>query len=281
MSDAVTAALLTRQNTLSDVSSDCSSERCDWAPYWTLAVCSTVDDLSSKITSLERGSVEGVPMTVKNLTLTGDILSLGIASDPLYIQPLGAPTSNITIEQRGIISDSLFMAFSPCAVEGDGYSKNRPNLKYWSAYRSTFHLCLQRLNSSFYNSSMHTEVLESRIDTAWVAVPIVNSTSSDICGTSPDGTHCVRRDYLESAAFKLRDTFTGNASTFPGGDDYYDPARIRTFAQDLFGPVPQECSNDTTVGYPKLQTRMENIAASMSNTYVVMEHSFSARLTRE
>lgn len=267
MSDAVTSGLLTRQNTLSDVAGDCPSERCNWPPYWTLAVCPTVEDLSSKIISLAEGRVEGVPMTVANLTLTGYYVSLGITSDPLYRDQVDAVASNMTIEKRGTISDSLFMAYSPCANQGPStWVKNRNDTQWWSAYRATFSLCLQRYNSSFFNSSMHTEVMESKMDVPWVANPIVNTTTRDICGDSPDGTHCINENFLASAAWKLWDTLAGNASTAPGGDDLYKPQRIRTFVQDLMGPVPQECSNDTTLGLPSFERRLQNIAFSMSNT---------------
>jgi hypothetical protein len=262
MNDAVTSGLLTRVNTPSDVTGDCGFERCDWNPYWTLAVCPNVEDVTSDIISLRPGTVKGVPITEPS-SPNGIYHTLSVASDPLYRQMIGDGTSNMTIEKRGTISDSLFMYYPPCTPNWyDSFTEQ----KNWRAYRAKFNLCLQRLNSSSYNSSMHTTVLESKIDVKWNATPVENSLSYNICGKSTDATHCVSDLYLSSFAVKLLEIFNGTASTAPGGDNIYDTDAVRTFVTDIMGPDPTACSNDTTLGFPAFQNRINNIATAMSNT---------------
>lgn len=265
MSDAIFSGGLQRQNLLSDVTGNCTSERCDWEPYWTLAVCPTVEDVTSRITSINPGRVEGVPMTAHTLK-AGEFLSFSLVSDNLYFQDVNhtnARTSNMTIERRGGISDTLLTWYDPCNPD---YSDNHNNTQYWRAHRATLNMCFQRLNSSFHNSTMHTEVLESKIDIAWRAV--ATNGSPDICGDSPDGTHCVREDYIKSWAFNLYSdgALNGTASTFPGGDNYYKPNEIRKFVIDVLGFDPTICQNDESLGFAGFEKRMQNIATSMSNT---------------
>ena len=262
MSDAVNSGFLARVNTPSDITGTCSSERCEWDPYWTLAICPVAEDVTSRMTSIDPGVVDGVPITGPRLS-NSTYISLSITSPVRYRQTVGTVGSNLTIEERGTISDSLLFWYTPCAPDWTGDHKDR---QYWRAYRATMHLCLQRLNSTFHNSSMHTEVMESRIDVPWRSVPLPLSGSSDICGDSPDGTHCIADMYVASHAAKLYDTFNGNASTAPGGDNYYEPTRMRTFVIDLLGANPTACTNNEAQGFGTFERRMQNIASAMSNT---------------
>lgn len=262
MNGAVTSGLLTRVNTPSDVTGDCVSERYDWEPYWTLAICPTVEDVTLGITSANPGTVEGIPMIGPTLS-NSTFMTLAIASDPTYRQMVGIALSNLTIEQRGTISDSLLLWYPPCTPN---WYQSHKDQQYWRAHRAKLNLCLQRLNSSFYNSSMHTEVIESKVDVAWRAESVVNSTSSDICGDSPDATHCVSDQFLASWAFNLFEILNQTASTAPGGDNYYDTNWIRTFVTDIMGANPTACSEDASLGLPAFQRRMQNIASAMSNT---------------
>jgi hypothetical protein len=215
------------------------------------------------MTSIDPGIVDGVPIrgpAYNNSTY----ISLSITSSGHYRQYVSSAASNLTIEERGILSDSLLFWYTPCAP--GSYTGNLRNMEYWRAYRATMHLCLQRLNSTFYNSSMHTDVLESKIDVPWRLEPIVNNTAGMICADSPNGTHCIPEMYAVGHSFKLLDVLTGNASLVPGGDDSFDPIRIRTFATDIIGVNPTACTNNEEQGFGSFERRIQNIAISMSNT---------------
>jgi hypothetical protein len=112
---------------------------------------------------------------------------------------------------------------------------------------------------------MHTEILESKIDTAWRAEPVAKSLSMDICADSPDAKHCVNDNYVTAWAWNLLGVLTGNASLVPGGDNSYEPAGIRRFVTDIMGYNPTSCSNDTSLGYPAFEKRFQNMASAMSN----------------
>lgn len=261
MSDAINSGTLNQHITSSDVSGDCTSERCDWNPYWTLAICPITEDVTSRITSVDPGTVDGIPMISQRIK-SGEYLSLAITSDPTYINRVDGSDSNLTIEARGTTSDSLILWYDPCSPD---YTKLNSDQRYWRAHRSTLKLCLQQLNSSYYNSTMHTELLESKIDIAWRAENISKTGTNDICTDSPDATHCVEEKYLSAWAWNLLGVLNGNASTAPGGDNHYEPAEMRRFLTDLVGIDPTLCSHDANLGYPALERRFQNMASAMSN----------------
>ena len=263
MSDAIYSGLLSRQNRPSDVTGNCTTERCDWDPYWTLAVCPTVEDVTSRILSVDPGTVEGVSMKGHRIA-NGTYYSFVMVSDSKYSQSMSQPRSNITIGNRGTISDTLLFWYPPCSPD---FVENLLDQQYWRAHRATLSLCLQKLNSSFYNSSMHTEVIESKIDVAWRNETINASKTYDICGDSPDATHCVQENYIRAWSYNLwnNGSLNGSASLVPGGDNYYRPTEIRRLAIDVLGLNPTECSNDTSIGFAGFEKRIQNIAVSMSN----------------
>jgi hypothetical protein len=48
MSKAILAGVLDDQKSVSDITGNCKAEACKWGDYTTLAVCASIDDVSSQ-----------------------------------------------------------------------------------------------------------------------------------------------------------------------------------------------------------------------------------------
>jgi hypothetical protein len=56
---AITSGVLSESISMSDVKGNCSAEACKWEQYTTLAVCTSIEDVSSSIEVLQDANANG------------------------------------------------------------------------------------------------------------------------------------------------------------------------------------------------------------------------------
>jgi hypothetical protein len=258
MSAAIASAMTDSYRSLSNVTGSCDTNHCEWEPYTTLAICSTVEDVSSLITK-----VEPVELGDPRLHLSqGDF----VKPTTFWSQSVG-DFSGLTGTNNDLrwysIAEIYLIYSSPCENTSIFHNVSQN----WRAYKATFSLCLQTLNSSYINSILRTEILREEKEIAWEdRYSQENVYAHPLCGNldREDEDYCTDMLYLQSANKQLTSTFTTTAVL--DVDNAYSTAWGPTLVADVLGSNPQNCTlNETTLGFNGFTRRIKNVAISMSN----------------
>jgi len=268
MAAAINAGIYDRFESLNDVTGSCPTSACTWPIYDTLAICaSTPEDITSTIIDLggqngPNGLRFSVPALV-NSPLTGsanleDIITFWMES--LYLGGDQLPISNISYQNLPVIAEIFVLFASPCNTSYDDVN----NKSAWTAFRATLNLCVQKLNSSYVDGSIHTTVLETYFDTKWQQQsqehePLFLCTEQN---GGPD-RYCIGS--LDILGAQIASAFNGSASLIPGGDNLYSALATEALATDILGSDPTQCDGSSNVGITGFGKRMNTIALALTN----------------
>jgi hypothetical protein len=267
---AVLSGVLDDKKTLSDVVGNCSAEACQWNEYTTLAVCASVEDVSSQgQVRNERFSISGTSWVPPSQGLSGQ-------PDTFW---MAAPFQDVTKLTNGKmlpISD-IFMAYYP---QCNDQNQTRGDLKpwrsqlseasNWKAFKGTLNLCLQTLSSS-YNNTMNTTITETHKGLTWKLTDPKNTVSQigAVCLSEPfqNKDYCVGERDLMQWASSIQRTWEGAAAMQEDWDNYYTGQFVPNIVADVIGPNPVMCDPNLGPGYglEGFTRRINNIAVAMTN----------------
>jgi hypothetical protein len=269
MLSAAITAMFSDYESASNVTSKCPGSRCTWEPYTTLALCYSVEDVTSTLVEHKQ-------------ELVGPAVFSPAALDQFRPPPNGRNRWYNTFWTEAVyysnhdvpwsynlshIADAFVVAFDPCKNPdlNTGNSTGQwHNVSVWTAYRGTIGLCLQTLNSSFKGATTNTTVIQTRqaVDLRW------DKDADNYC-TSIDGDparYCVDDKAMHSLGATIENVFSGSASLFNGGSNEFTTDWIFTLAQDILGPSPNLCNEGPRFGINGFSRRLNNIATSMTNS---------------
>lgn len=255
----------------SNVTSKCPGSRCTWEPYTTLALCYSVEDVTSTLVVHKQGQVDRTVFSPAALDQyrappkeTSDDWGWfdTFWTAAVYFGNIDVPWSY----NLSHVADAFIVVFDPCKnpdLDNGNSTAHWNNTSVWTAYRGTFSLCLQTLNSSFAGSSMNTTIIQTKqaVDLHW----------DDVEGycTSIDGDpvrYCMDGYAVHSLGATIESVFSGSASLLNGGSNEYTTDWIFVLAQDILGPSPNLCNKGPHVGLNGFSRRLNNLATSLTNT---------------
>jgi hypothetical protein len=271
MHKAVLSGIFEEHKSLSEITGNCQAELCRWEDYTTLAVCATIEEVSSQ------GEMYNTSSKFPGFRLRGMSWSppeqLGTNSDTFWMTAPFGDSSNVTKETLRPIADVFVAHYPQCNDQGKsrGDSKQfKEQLNFasnWKAYKGTFNLCLQTLSST-YNNTMNTTIIETQKDLKWKS-KTPGGLNGTVCLSQPHKgeNFCVGSHDLQQWSTSLARTLEGAATLYADADNYYKGQWVPNIVGDILGPTPAAC--DPTLGphfdRDGFTRRVNNIAISMSN----------------
>ncbi|KAH7363700.1 hypothetical protein BKA66DRAFT_573396 [Pyrenochaeta sp. MPI-SDFR-AT-0127] len=286
LSGAVLAGIAT-SHSLSDVSAQCATNDCRWPSYPTLAICSTVEDVSSQLI-LEEVFQDPDPEFVfyledMNMTLPIPELYNPEQGNPTFAGPtdfwmatLPAWRRNHVNVRPNSIADVYITYFSACRATNNTFGKPaedelsmaRANLTNWRAFRGSFELCVHNLTTSIINGATNTSIVERVDKQPWIArgednvvlyAEAGNTSSSDRVPFSIDVSS------LLALGDVMRLTLNGSAKMRAKSDKKWENSEQIILAQDVYSADPEICSPGPNTDINGFRNRMQNIALSLTN----------------
>jgi hypothetical protein len=272
MFKAILSGVLEDQNSLSDIKGNCQAESCKWEDYTTLAVCPTIENVSSK------GEMYKTSNNFPGFRLRGTSWSppeqQGLNSDTFWMTAPFRDSSTVKKETLPPIADIFVAHYPQCNDQGkprgnfSEWSAQFKNASSWKSYKGTLNLCLQTLSST-YNNTMNTTVIETLTDLKWKSTKGTSLDSATICLSQPHNGEdfCVNSGDLLQWSASLARTLKGAATLQQDGDNYYKGQWVPNIVGDIMGPNPAICDTKLSRSYDidGFTRRVNNIAISMSN----------------
>lgn len=277
MLSAIRSGMLDSYRSLSNVSGTCSTSQCTWGNHTTLAVCSSVEDISSTTLTFN-GSVSIQELKDRNRTLK-DIVGRNAATfwtDSLFFPSANPARTNTSREtkpnSKGMPSlAEVYVVYWPSCNGTTALKSERTDPKSWRALKGTLNLCMLTLDANTTNGVMNTTVLDRQID---VFEPVSGYKDNAVnisyycTPTGQEPRSCIDGSWWSSYARQLAQTFSGSAYFEPGGDNYVYSQSAMTLAQDVLGVDPVSCGNMSLTdheGFKGFDMRLNNVATSMTN----------------
>ncbi|KAF2027809.1 hypothetical protein EK21DRAFT_102269 [Setomelanomma holmii] len=251
------SGVLNRNNSISDIVGTCQAESCTGDDYTTLAVCESVEDISSQGVSYNRSNSTSPSTGVRLAGAGWQPPSLGYDDEDTFwmyapqtftdgTQATSSPVQNGTLPP---VSEIYLAYLPPC----DDRNEDR-NL-------ATLSICIQGLRSSF-NNTMRTEIVETRHDLKW-------NDHYEHCLTEPykGDNFCIGAPDIAQWNMMLERTFKDSAYLNAGGDNYFKGQWALLIVNDVVGPTPAFCNPNMGLGYgfEGFTRRANNVAISISN----------------
>ncbi|KAF2818990.1 hypothetical protein CC86DRAFT_375415 [Ophiobolus disseminans] len=258
--------------------------RCAWKPFTTLAVCSSVENVTDKLVSHDQNNMpptlpftgEG-PENWENTTIYSKV-SLPVAylnSNPGN----GVGPANQSRIDAPFFAEIYVSFYDACLKEEDerGSLSGTDMIRYWNAYKATMYPCLQTLNSSF-EGSWRSDITGTPQNLQWRYIIqnnraincVRDNTGEDFCmdqslkydiGDALYRAYNFSLDIDRSPDGSSRNTIKSAWTPFLIGD--IRGARVS-------GPWRDPCI-DRTKPFRNFGHRMENIAASLGIAFRSME----------
>lgn len=160
----------------------------------------------------------------------------------------------------------LYALYQPrCNALGSVGGDDKANASNWKAMEVTLSICLQKLSSTFANSTMDTTVHPNTADPAWQVLPTGTNSGRKFC-TKPEGveaSYCLSDKHMENFADEMKSVFEGSAS-FAGNVKYYSEYTAE-LVRDLFGNSTSNCTISPEVGITNFKKRIDSVAIAMTN----------------
>jgi hypothetical protein len=264
---AVLSGTLDDEKTLSDVVGNCSAEACKWEKYTTLAVCASVEDVSSQ------GQIKNGQFSISGTSWQPPSQPLRDQPDTFWMNAPFTDLSNLTDGKMRPISD-IYVAYYPqCNAQGhsrgsyDEWKKQRTDASNWKAFKGSLNLCLQTLSSTF-NNTMNTTVIDTHRALTWK--PKIGRDGVDsVCLSQPfqGNDYCVGGKDLGQWPSSIQRTWEGAAAMQADWDNYYTGQWVPNIVADIIGPNPVICDPNLGPGYglEGFIRRINNMAVSMTN----------------
>ncbi|KAH7076855.1 hypothetical protein BKA63DRAFT_291604 [Paraphoma chrysanthemicola] len=288
LSGAVLSGIATSHN-FSDVAAQCATNDCRWPSYPTLAICSTVEDVSSQLVF-----TVAAPSPDEFVFYTEDV-NMTLPIPELYDQEQGNPTfagptdfwmatlpawrKGHNSAQPNLVAEVYVTFFSACrATNNNTGTPTDDELKTariiktnWRAFKSSFELCVQNLTTSIENGTTNTFVLERIDQQPWNSHGKDNATIS-YTGIGNNTTSSDRPPFsidkisLQSLGDIMRLTLNGSATLRTKSDKKWESSEQIILAQDIYSGDPQICIPRSDNDIQGFGNRMQNIAVSLTNT---------------
>ena len=273
----------TANHSLSDIRAECSTSNCEWSSYHSLGFCSSAIDLSSNLIKTGANQTLNISLPIQGLydgrNDTAGSQQYWMGTMPgisLSLEPLPG-----LLGALNTLAEIYIIYFSPCEPNGTSTSKGLdwPNylneMSNWRAVKGTISLCVQNLSTSIMNGTTNTvELPRIDNDTSWL---LFNSTPSNFLSLQYPLTDTVtvvnRTNFsmdlipLISLVAEFQKIFNGSETLTRGGDYHWNNEVTLSIARDIFGPDPNQCIPGAAPGIDGFQRRLQNIAASLTNTY--------------
>lgn len=135
---------------LSDVVGNCNTDHCSWEPYYSIGVCTAVEDLTATI--LKSNDTQ-YPVTIPDTRIQGPNQN-GAMTESLWVQTvipdtLTQPNTNLSGEAEISKIGEIFAMYFPPHNGTSNYGDTSGSLidpRNWKAHKVTLSLCLQLLN---------------------------------------------------------------------------------------------------------------------------------------
>ncbi|KAF2727672.1 hypothetical protein EJ04DRAFT_581854 [Polyplosphaeria fusca] len=262
----------------SNVTGLCEGDFCTWDEYTTIAMCTSFEEITTSLYHFDNDT-SNLAFSVRPLDYGFSVENSGFGLISFWMTSTHENLTPVdSLEGFLNISDVYLLYYPPCDDQGNSrfeeWSTDLKDLKNWQAYKATFNVCLQTLNST-YNSSMQTKIIETRKDFEWHT----NSTGNFCTSPADDETYCIGTKDVEQFQLQFKSMFNGSGSFWPGGDNYYSGRWVPIVALDVMGPDPTKCDTSPSIGMTGFQRRVDNIAMSITNTMRLGNTSISAEGT--
>ncbi|PSN65754.1 hypothetical protein BS50DRAFT_397207 [Corynespora cassiicola Philippines] len=264
---AMYSGMIAGRNTLSDVVGHCPGDYCTWEEHRTLAVCSSLEDLSSSVYSLNPFDTDYTEMSVRELDPAPDFVNgtrssfwTATRNASTVADDQGEDKDHRKLAETGI-ADIFVGYFPPCAYNSDElWSESREDPKRWKAHRATLEYCLHTIKPTS-NSSMETKIIETKKDLKWEK----DEKNPRYCHTENGEDFCVRDSW--QMARQLDQIFNGMGSywSVDNGDNYYKGPWTLFLTNDILGDNVSRCDTDPNLGFAGFQRRMDNVAVAITN----------------
>jgi hypothetical protein len=273
----------TSNHSFSDVDAQCPTSKCEWRPYNSLGVCSSVEDVSSDLI--------GTPIFFGNETIASSVnITLPIPelyelvfdyagnSNHFWMVPLGLRAGEYNFKTPNVLAQIYVIYFPPCTVtnnsaisaEIEAWQPMQLDKNNWKAFKGTLELCVQTLTTSVINGTTTTHVASDRIDQGFEWLDASNTTvfypTQDLQNSSGRVPYSMGADSMQQLSSAIEYTFYGMANLEPGGDNYWDNEVELSIAQDIYGEDALVCNPDPDLGISGFGRRLDNVAVSLTNT---------------
>lgn len=266
-----------KTNSISDVVGTCQADACTWDDYATIGICASVEDISSRAelipqindTRSARTRIAGVSWSPPVVTRT--------SRETFWMAAPSETSRNYARNETVTLISEIYVGYlSPCDRGGQPWSNitwgGYRKASDWTILKGTLNVCVQTLKSSF-NNSMRTEIVESRSDLRW-------DNSNEVCISEPykGDKFCVGSRDIMQWSYLLKKSVKGAAelNPGPGGSNVFKGQWTPLIVNEIVGPMPLKCNSTLfpSLGIQGFTRRINSIATSMSNTFVLSPNTF-------
>lgn len=285
MRAAIKSAAVQNYQSHSNVTGRCPTNECSWEEFTTLAVCTSVKDVSPTIVvdhqdedipvftvqalkDINRPPPEGEPGV--RLTFWADTLHF-----PGLLDVSARNSSTTTkVPRNGIaaLAETYILYYPACEnkkPENEIVMPVRSNPKEWRALKGTMNICLQALQANYTDGRMNTTVLNETRNLNWTTKPPVKIKGDDLiqtCAEYNGEEYCFWGEYWSQYGRQIGEIFNGTAVLIEYGDDSYDPEDwMITLANDILGSSPSSCNGSKPLNLKGFEARFNNVAISITN----------------
>jgi hypothetical protein len=282
---------------LSDLTAECRNGKCSWEPYTTLALCSTVEDISSTVnvsvsntnsTWKANFTVPAIDASKNTSNLAGYpgySLFWAYATTGSYLKTLFDQVDDMNTNMTQLkVSEAYLVYLPPCDIINQtrptrpydwSPSAPRANASLWRVYKATFSVCLQTLESSVQNGRTVTRKLESDLKPEWHVkhtIANANTKGDDTTYFTDFGLNKERFSIdfasIHSLRILLSSFITGNSSGYDVQESTHSSIWEAGLVADVLGANPDTClfKSDGTKGFAGWKKRIQSLADSATNT---------------
>lgn len=285
MRAAIKSAAVQNYQSYSNVTGHCPTDQCSWEEFNTLAVCISVEDVSSTIVIDHQD--DGIPVftvqALKDINRPPPEGESGVRftfwADTLHFPgPLDDLTQNVstttTVPHNGIaaLAETYILYYPACEnkkPENEIVRPVRSNPKEWRALKGTMNICLQTLQATYTDGGMNTTIIREIQEMNWTPKPPVTIKGEDLiqtCAEHNGEEYCFWGQNWSQYGRRISEVFNGTAVLIEDGDDSYDPEDwMITLANDILGSSPSSCNGSKPLHFKGFETRYNNVAISITN----------------
>lgn len=284
---------MTLLSTLSDLSAACPLYSCSWESYTTLALCSTVEDISAslKVTDWNETNPRFVNLTIPELEKfqnQSDIQTGYVMNSLFWVYSTHAPElpdiptasryEGSTHLTQLKVSEAYLVYIPPCDAtikEPDKFPLFTPrsNSSLWRAYKATFSVCLQTLWTNVENGKTITRAFDGPQTTEWQFKEIeLDAKTRDVSyytdfGDETKERYSINYRTLDQINNILGSFLRGNSSGYDFGDIVHSSIWEAGLTSDILGTSPGTCDfkSDPTKEFSGWQKRVQSLSDSVTN----------------
>ena len=293
-------ASLTANASLSDVPAECPRGNCTWPAHQSLAICTSVKDISDNLhVNMTSDDAERKP-PVLTLDTPYGLLENAVRYVP-HVGVYGGPAhfNLVSIRNRwytpgdakGLPINHLadvFLTYLPTCASTNNISGPIPSIPDWNstyfrptawrALQGTFELCVLNMSSETASSTINTTIL-NRVDVDGRNPWTIDAGSDSIIWSNGDAQRTFNMSYQSASSLTIQFTRTLNESGVLGlFANTWDYDYTSAIARDVYGPDPFACAPEPLGGLAAFERRLQSIVTSLTNAYVTLPNDLAPRL---